>query len=74
MNIVCLDEDHVLLNCKIYLIFNNKLLLFIPRLVIETLDGVEKDRKCFRMVGGVLVERKVGEVEPALIGNRDKVI
>ena len=42
--------------------------------MIETLDGVEKDRKCFRMVGGVLVERKVGEVEPALIGNRDKVI
>lgn len=25
------------------------------------------------MVGGVLVERKVGEVEPALISNRDKV-
>merc|ERR550539_134917 len=43
------------------------------KLVIETLDGVEKDRKCFRMVGGVLVERKVGEVEPALIGNRDKM-
>ena len=74
MNIVCLDEDHVLLNCKIYIMFNNTLLLFIPRLVIETLDGVEKERKCFRMVGGVLVERKVGEVEPALIGNRDKVI
>ena len=72
MNIV--DERSVLLNCKIYIIFNNKLLKFIPRLVIETLDGVEKDRKCFRMVGGVLVERKVGEVEPALICNRDKVI
>jgi len=43
------------------------------KLVIETLEGVEKDRKCFRMVGGVLVERKVGEVEPALIGNRDKM-
>ena len=43
------------------------------RLVIETLEGVEKDRKCFRMVGGVLVERKVGEVEPALVSNRDKV-
>ena len=43
------------------------------RLVIETLEGVEKDRKCFRMVGGVLVERKVGEVEPALTSNRDKV-
>ena len=45
----------------------------ICRLVIETLEGVEKDRKCFRMVGGVLVERKVGEVEPALTSNRDKV-
>ena len=31
------------------------------------------DLKCFRMVGGVLVERKVGEVEPALTSNRDKV-
>ena len=41
--------------------------------MIETLEGVEKDRKCFRMVGGVLVERKVGEVEPALTSNRDKV-
>ena len=41
--------------------------------MIETLEGVEKDRKCFRMVGGVLVERKVGEVEPALVSNRDKV-
>ena len=47
--------------------------LLICRLVIETLEGVEKDRKCFRMVGGVLVERKVGEVEPALTSNRDKV-
>lgn len=43
------------------------------KLVIETLDSVEKDRKCFRMVGGVLVERKVGEVEPALVSNRDKM-
>ena len=47
--------------------------MLICRLVIETLEGVEKDRKCFRMVGGVLVERKVGEVEPALTSNRDKV-
>ena len=45
----------------------------ISRLVIETLDKVDKDRRCFRLVGGVLVERKVGEVEPALIGNKDKV-
>ena len=41
--------------------------------MIETLDKVDKDRRCFRLVGGVLVERKVGEVEPALIGNSAKV-
>ncbi len=34
---------------------------------------MDKDRKCFRLVGGVLVERKVAEVEPALVGNREKV-
>merc|ERR1711890_47483 len=43
------------------------------KLVIETLDKVDKDRRCFRLVGGVLVERKVGEVEPALIGNKDNL-
>ena len=44
------------------------------KLVIDTLEKVERDRKCFRLVGGVLVERSVGEVQPALTGNRDKVI
>merc|ERR1712179_304779 len=43
------------------------------KIVIETLDGVSGDRKCFRMVGGVLVERTVKEVVPALINNRDKM-
>ena len=43
------------------------------KLVIETLEKVERDRKCFRLVGGVLVERSVGEVQPALTDNRDKV-
>ena len=46
---------------------------FHHRLVIETLEGVEKDRKCYRMVGGVLVERKVADVEPALVSNKEKV-
>ena len=45
----------------------------ISRLVIDTLEKVERDRKCFRLVGGVLVERSVGEVQPALTGNRDKL-
>ncbi|NXM23491.1 PFD2 protein, partial [Oxyruncus cristatus] len=35
-------------------------------LVIETLREVDPTRKCFRMVGGVLVERTVKEVLPAL--------
>lgn len=43
------------------------------RLVIETLKEVEKDRKCFRMIGGVLVERTVNEVLPALEQNKDQV-
>jgi hypothetical protein len=41
--------------------------------VIETLKEVDKDRKCFRMVGGVLVERTVNEVLPALEQNKDQV-
>ena len=44
------------------------------RLVIETLKEVEKDRKCFRMIGGVLVERTVNEVLPALELNKEQVI
>merc|ERR1712105_300642 len=43
------------------------------KIVIETLDGVAGDRKCFRMVGGVLVERTVKDVMPALASNRDKM-
>lgn len=42
------------------------------RAVIETLREVQKtspERKCFRMIGGVLVERNVKEVLPALEGN-----
>ena len=35
---------------------------------------MDADRKCFRMVGGVLVERTVKEVLPALTSNRDQVI
>jgi len=43
------------------------------KIVIETLDGVDGDRKCFRMVGGVLVERTVKDVTPALVNNKDKM-
>ncbi|KAH9948420.1 Prefoldin beta-like protein [Amylocystis lapponica] len=46
-------------------------------LVLSTLDEVlaqEPDRKCFRMVGGVLVERTVKDVVPALQTNKDGIL
>ena len=42
-------------------------------LVIETLKDVDPTRKCFRLVGGVLVERTVKEVLPALESNKEQV-
>lgn len=42
-------------------------------LVIDTLKKVDKDRKCFRLVGGVLVERTVAEVLPALENNKGQI-
>ncbi|XP_065917892.1 prefoldin subunit 2-like [Dysidea avara] len=41
--------------------------------VIETIKDVDGDRKCFRMIGGVLVERSVKEVLPALRKNREQI-
>ncbi|XP_047479504.1 prefoldin subunit 2-like [Penaeus chinensis] len=43
------------------------------KVVIETLTEVTPERKCFRMVGGVLVERTVAEILPALTNNRDQL-
>ena len=44
--------------------------------MLVTLDEAlaeEPDRKCFRLVGGVLVERTVKAVVPSLKTNRDGV-
>ena len=41
------------------------------RLVLETLGPLPGDRKCFRMINGVLVERTVKDVIPALQTNSE---
>lgn len=43
------------------------------RIVIETLKNVNEDRKCFRLIGGVLTERKVKDVLPVLVTNQAKL-
>ncbi|NXN12703.1 PFD2 protein, partial [Indicator maculatus] len=42
-------------------------------LVIETLREVDPTRRCYRMVGGILVERTVKEVLPALENNKEQI-
>ncbi|KAI5205544.1 hypothetical protein AUEXF2481DRAFT_36383 [Aureobasidium subglaciale EXF-2481] len=41
------------------------------KLVLETLEPLPDDRKCFRMINGVLVERTVQDVLPQLKTNAD---
>ncbi|ORX77074.1 Prefoldin beta-like protein [Basidiobolus meristosporus CBS 931.73] len=43
------------------------------KLVIDTISPLDPERKCFRLVGGVLVERTVKDVLPALQTNQDGI-
>lgn len=45
--------------------------MFVNRLVMETLEPLPQDRKCFRLINGVLVERTIKDVLPALKTNSD---
>lgn len=42
-------------------------------LVTEALKEVNPERKCYRLIGGVLVESTVKEVLPALESNKEMV-
>nr|CAB3264795.1 prefoldin subunit 2-like [Phallusia mammillata] len=43
------------------------------RAVIDALSEVSGNRKCYRLIGDVLVERTVGDVLPALTKNREQI-
>jgi prefoldin subunit 2 len=60
--------DEVLLNASWCILSAN---ISHCRLVIETLEPLPRDRKCFRMVNGVLVERTIKDVIPSLKTNAD---
>lgn len=41
--------------------------------VVKALVGLQPNRKCYRLVGEVLVERTVEEVLPAVRGNKEQI-
>lgn len=43
------------------------------RLVVETLSKLESNRRAFRLIGGILVERSVGDLLPIVSNNHDGV-
>jgi len=42
-------------------------------LVLETLKPLDEERRCFRLVGGVLVQRTVAEAVPAVARNMESL-
>lgn len=42
-------------------------------LVLQTLAPLAPERRCFRLIGGVLVERTVGDVAPALSRTKEQL-
>nr|KAJ3420438.1 hypothetical protein HK105_005673 [Polyrhizophydium stewartii] len=43
------------------------------QMVVDTISPLEGDRKCFRLVGGVLVERTVKDVLPLVKQNMEGI-
>lgn len=53
--------------------FTDVLSIYERSLVEETLAPLDQNRRAFRLVGGILVERTVGEVLPSVITNRNNL-
>lgn len=41
--------------------------------MIDTLKTVDEERRCFRLIGGVLVEQQVKQVLPQLVTAKEKL-
>jgi Prefoldin subunit len=72
---LCLGFSPAFLSSFLTLLLLPALLLFPSpqRLVVKTLDGLDGERRCWRLVSGVLVERTVAEVLPAVTDTRDGI-
>lgn len=77
LNMNRLTNTHIQISwrcCLFFLQWILLLFLFInSSLVIDTLQDVDPSRKCYRLVEGILVERTVKEVSPALENNKEEV-
>lgn len=49
------------------------LIIICISLVLKSLEVLATDKKAYRMVGGVLVQKTVGEVVPEIKENRESV-
>ncbi|VWU51690.1 prefoldin subunit 2, putative [Hepatocystis sp. ex Piliocolobus tephrosceles] len=65
-----IEKDRIQLVSKIEELYQD---VVEHKLVLEALENVPADRRCYRMVGEILVERTVGEIKPALIDHKNKV-
>ncbi|SBS87539.1 prefoldin subunit 2, putative [Plasmodium ovale] len=65
-----IEKDRVQLVSKIEELYQD---IVEHKLVLEALENVPSDRRCYRMVGEILVERTVGEIKPALEDHKNKV-
>ena len=41
--------------------------------MLKTLEPMPSDRKCYRLIGGVLVQQTVAEVRPAVESNAENL-